>query len=265
MFSPIPIQAIKVACSNCNLRELCMPVGLDAAEMRRLDDLVTTRRKIKRGAALFRHGERFTSLYAIRTGFFKTCVTTEDGRDQVTGFQMAGEIIGLDGIVVATDDKSPDYAFKLEHLYLGLSANVLRGGDFVKNPYKQWNEVGAELPAGKILVYGPPASSGTRDAWLDLAIEPGARKFPTIEAMRAQAIGQPPHPTMKAFAGGLISANPLGSPLSLCTVAWRRPMRPTTSVPTVVTADVPVIVLAMLRNSRCAPTAKTFSSRFSAV
>ena len=99
MLSPIPIQAIKVACSNCNLRELCMPVGLDATEMRRLDDLVTTRRKIKRGAALFRHGERFTSLYAIRTGFFKTCVTTEDGRDQVTGFQMAGEIIGLDGIV----------------------------------------------------------------------------------------------------------------------------------------------------------------------
>lgn len=76
-----------------------MPVGLDAAEMRRLDDLVATRRKIKRGAVLFRHGERFTSLYAIRTGFFKTCVTTEDGRDQVTGFQMAGEIIGLDGIV----------------------------------------------------------------------------------------------------------------------------------------------------------------------
>ncbi|WP_426029676.1 substrate-binding domain-containing protein [Caulobacter sp. DWP3-1-3b2] len=94
--------------------------------------------------------------------------------------------IGLDGIVVATDDKSPDYAFKLEHLYLALSANVLRGGDLVKNPYKQWNEVGAELPASKIIVYGPPASSGTRDAWVDLAIEPGARKFPTNEAPRAQ-------------------------------------------------------------------------------
>ncbi|PIB92768.1 substrate-binding domain-containing protein [Caulobacter sp. FWC2] len=94
--------------------------------------------------------------------------------------------IGLDGIVVATDDKSPDYAFKLEHLYLGLSANVLRNGEVVKNPYKQWNEVGAELPAGRIIVYGPPASSGTRDAWLDLAIEPGARKFPTNEALRAQ-------------------------------------------------------------------------------
>ena len=92
-------QAIKVACSNCNLRELCMPVGLSDSDMQRIDDIVATRRKIKRGTPLFRNGERFTSLYAIRTGFFKTCVATEDGRDQVTGFQMAGEIIGLDGIV----------------------------------------------------------------------------------------------------------------------------------------------------------------------
>ena len=92
-------ETIKVACSNCNLRELCMPVGLKAEELDRIDELVATRRTVKRGASLFRNGEKFTSLYAIRTGFFKTCVTTEDGRDQVTGFQMAGEILGLDGIV----------------------------------------------------------------------------------------------------------------------------------------------------------------------
>ncbi|WP_312525751.1 fumarate/nitrate reduction transcriptional regulator Fnr [Comamonas sp.] len=92
-------NSIKVACSNCNLRELCMPVGLSAEQMERIDEIVATRRKIKRGSALFRNGETFTSLYAIRTGFFKTSIATEDGRDQVTGFQMAGEIIGLDGIV----------------------------------------------------------------------------------------------------------------------------------------------------------------------
>ncbi|HBH38335.1 MAG TPA: transcriptional regulator [Curvibacter sp.] len=92
-------HTIKVACSNCNLRELCMPLGLSNEEIDRLDDVVANRRKIKRGTALFRNGEKFTSLYAIRTGFFKTCVASEDGRDQVTGFQMAGEIIGLDGIV----------------------------------------------------------------------------------------------------------------------------------------------------------------------
>lgn len=92
-------ESIKVACSNCNLRELCMPIGLNEEELSRVDELVNTRKPVKRGAALFHNGEKFTSLYAIRTGFFKTCVTTEDGRDQVTGFQMAGEIIGLDGIV----------------------------------------------------------------------------------------------------------------------------------------------------------------------
>ena len=93
------LQTIKVACSNCNLRELCMPVGLDDQQLKRIDDIVAVRRKVKRGGTLFRNGEAFTSLFAIRTGFFKTCVATEDGRDQVTGFQMAGEIIGLDGIV----------------------------------------------------------------------------------------------------------------------------------------------------------------------
>ena len=76
-----------------------MPLGLNQEELNRIDDLVAVRRKVKRGATLFRNGEAFTALYAIRTGFFKTSITTEDGRDQVTGFQMAGEIIGLDGIV----------------------------------------------------------------------------------------------------------------------------------------------------------------------
>ena len=90
---------IKVACSNCNMRELCLPKGLSNDELDRIDDLVATRRRVKRGDALFHNGEKFTNLFAIRTGFFKTCITSEDGRGQVTGFQMAGEIVGLDGIV----------------------------------------------------------------------------------------------------------------------------------------------------------------------
>ncbi len=93
------IHSIKVACSSCNLRELCMPAGLSTDEMNRLDSVISTRKRIKRGQALFSNGERFTSLYAVRSGFFKTCVTSADGRDQVTGFQMTGEILGMDGIV----------------------------------------------------------------------------------------------------------------------------------------------------------------------
>ncbi len=92
-------QSIKVACSSCNLRELCLPMGLNAGEMDKLDRVISTRRRVKRGTPLFSVGDKFTSLYAVRSGFFKTCVTTVDGRDQVTGFQMTGEIIGLDGIV----------------------------------------------------------------------------------------------------------------------------------------------------------------------
>jgi CRP/FNR family transcriptional regulator len=67
-------------------------------QIEQLDHMVSTRRAVTRGEALFRTGEPFTALYAVRTGFFKTCVGSEDGRDQVTGFQMAGELLGLDGI-----------------------------------------------------------------------------------------------------------------------------------------------------------------------
>jgi CRP/FNR family transcriptional regulator, anaerobic regulatory protein len=96
--TPIKAAALKVACSNCNLRELCLPVGFSDRELERLDTLVTTRRTVRRGEALFRNGDSFEAVYAVRTGFFKTRVSSEDGRDQVTGFQMAGELLGLDGI-----------------------------------------------------------------------------------------------------------------------------------------------------------------------
>jgi CRP/FNR family transcriptional regulator len=90
--------AFQVACSSCNLRELCLPVGLNREDLERMDALVATRRSVPRGETLFRAGDDFESIYAVRTGFFKTCVSSEDGRDQVTGFQMAGELLGLDGI-----------------------------------------------------------------------------------------------------------------------------------------------------------------------
>ncbi|HTJ97382.1 MAG TPA: fumarate/nitrate reduction transcriptional regulator Fnr [Rhodocyclaceae bacterium] len=91
-------QSLRVACSQCNLRELCLPLGLSDDELTKIDAMIGTRRSIKRGQSLYRSGEAFSSIYAIRTGFFKTGVMVEDGRDQVTGFQMAGEILGMDGI-----------------------------------------------------------------------------------------------------------------------------------------------------------------------
>lgn len=88
----------KAACSNCNLHELCLPADLSATEREKIDELVSCRRRVKRGEHLYRAGQPFDSIYAIRSGFFKTDVLMEDGRDQVTGFQMTGELLGLDGI-----------------------------------------------------------------------------------------------------------------------------------------------------------------------
>ena len=98
MNAPLSLVHLKTACSNCNLRELCLPVGMTRDELETLDELVYTRRRIKRGDSLFRTGDPFQSLYAIRSGFFKSRVATADGRDQISGFQMAGELLGLDGI-----------------------------------------------------------------------------------------------------------------------------------------------------------------------
>lgn len=95
---PININSLRTACSQCNLRELCLTYGLNEQDLEKLEALVGSRRRIRRSTHLYRAGENFEALYAIRSGFFKTDVLLEDGRDQVTGFQMAGELLGLDGI-----------------------------------------------------------------------------------------------------------------------------------------------------------------------
>ena len=95
----ITLSVVKTACSNCNLHELCLPLGLSHEK---LDELVSARRRLKRGEPLYRAGETFGAIYAVRSGFFKTDVLLEDGREQVTGFQMTGELLGLDGISTET-------------------------------------------------------------------------------------------------------------------------------------------------------------------
>jgi CRP/FNR family transcriptional regulator len=93
-----PAAALSTRCESCNLRELCLPSGLKDEELEKVGDLVYTRKRVKRGESVFRAGADFESLYAIRTGFFATSAVTEDGRDQVTGFKMPGEVLGMDGI-----------------------------------------------------------------------------------------------------------------------------------------------------------------------
>jgi CRP/FNR family transcriptional regulator len=73
-----------------------------------LGELGYTRKRVRRGQSLVRAGGSFDCLYAVRSGFFKSSVVLEDGRDQVTGFHMAGEILGMDGI--GTQSHSADVA-----------------------------------------------------------------------------------------------------------------------------------------------------------
>jgi CRP/FNR family transcriptional regulator, anaerobic regulatory protein len=99
VFRPFHRTSCTVQCSSCNLREICLPVGLTRAELEHVDNrLVAIRRKVVRGETLFRAGDRADSLFAVWTGFFKTVITSNQGRDQVTGFQTSGELIGLGGI-----------------------------------------------------------------------------------------------------------------------------------------------------------------------
>ncbi|MEO8921277.1 MAG: helix-turn-helix domain-containing protein [Caldimonas sp.] len=81
------------------MRETCLPGGLTGDEMGRIDErMVAHLKKVGRGETLFRAGDRFESLFAVWTGFFKTVITSFHGREQITGFRMGGELIGTEGI-----------------------------------------------------------------------------------------------------------------------------------------------------------------------
>lgn len=96
--SSAAILPLKTHCSNCNLRDLCLPCGMKPADVDGLDDLHFSRTKVKAGQTLYHEGQAFRNIYAVRIGTFKSSLTLADGREQVSGFQMAGELMGLDGI-----------------------------------------------------------------------------------------------------------------------------------------------------------------------
>ena len=89
---------LKTSCSTCHLKDLCLPCGLTPKDVAGLDGLMFGRRRVREGQALYREQDRFQFVYAVRSGTFKSGVTLKDGREQVTGFQMAGELLGLDGL-----------------------------------------------------------------------------------------------------------------------------------------------------------------------
>jgi len=122
----------EVGCSSCNLRELCLPAGLCAEDLMRVENVVYARRKVKRGDALFTAGAGFNAVYAIRSGFFKSIIVDRDGREQVTGFFMGGELVGLDGIGSGT---------------YHASAIALEDSEVCVLPYALVEQMAREVPA----------------------------------------------------------------------------------------------------------------------
>jgi CRP/FNR family transcriptional regulator len=125
------LKDIKVACQECSLNELCLPVGIGRNDLDRLDSIIDRKRPLLRGDHLFRIGDSFQCLYAVRSGSLKTYATSEDGQEHVMGFHLPGELIGLDAIA---DGNYP------------LAAKALETTSICEIPFHDLQSLGTQLP-----------------------------------------------------------------------------------------------------------------------
>ena len=99
MLKHVPVTAESTHCSTCMMGSVCLPVGMPANEVAQLDDLVKERLRVEKGQPLFEHGAPLNALFGLRTGSIKTQIIEASGQQQITGFFLPGEIVGLDGMM----------------------------------------------------------------------------------------------------------------------------------------------------------------------
>jgi len=117
---------------------------------------------------------------AMKASEYKAC--------QEAGVKSITEVlIGFDGLSIAVSRKGDELDLTKAQLFQALAAKVEVGGKIVDNPYKKWSEIDKSLPDTEITVFGPPPTSGTRDAFVELVMEEGCEKFPAIEALEKDA------------------------------------------------------------------------------
>ena len=121
-----------IACSSCCLKGACLPCGLGSAEMSRFSEITAGKRKVARGAALYLIGHSFESLYAVRSGAFKTVGVSRHGDEKVTGFYLPGELLGLDAISGGAH---------------GYNAVALEDSEVCVMPFKAVEELASRIPA----------------------------------------------------------------------------------------------------------------------
>lgn len=100
-----------IHCQNCSISELCLPYSLNNKELEDLDNIIDRKRPIHKGEQIFQDGDKMQSLFAIRSGTFKTFTVDEHGEEQITGFHLAGDLLGFDAIAESTH---PSFAKALE-------------------------------------------------------------------------------------------------------------------------------------------------------
>lgn len=125
------ISPLRVSCPNCRLGKLCLPQGLNPAEMAQLDDIVKHCRPLQRGAHFFRQGDELRALYVVTSGSVKNYVTSPDGTEQIIGFYLPGELLGLDA---------------LEHRRHTSSAVTLERTFLCEMPYGRFEELCTHMP-----------------------------------------------------------------------------------------------------------------------
>ncbi|MES9843679.1 MAG: fumarate/nitrate reduction transcriptional regulator Fnr [Candidatus Sedimenticola sp. PURPLELP] len=128
----ISFENIKVACKNCSLVTLCLPMGLEPDDVDKLDEIVKRNRPLHRGDHLFREGDKFHSLFVVKTGSVKTYAPSEDGGEQVLGFHLPGELIGLDAI-----EKEQHHC----------SAKVLETSAVCEIPFTNLEQLSSQVPS----------------------------------------------------------------------------------------------------------------------
>ncbi|MES9855149.1 MAG: fumarate/nitrate reduction transcriptional regulator Fnr [Sedimenticola sp.] len=128
----------KITCRNCSLVSLCLPMGLETEEVERLDAIVKRNRPLHRGDHLFRDDEAFQSIFVVKTGSVKTYAPSEDGSEQVLGFHLPGELIGLDAI---------------ENQHHHCSSKVLETSAICEIPFKQLEILSSNIPSLQHQIY----------------------------------------------------------------------------------------------------------------
>ncbi len=130
--SVVDLATLRVACAECSLSELCVPLGLDAGDLERLERVISRGRPVARGKRIYDAGEPFRSLYAIRSGSVKTYRTDADGQTQITSFHLPGELIGAEAIATG------------EH---ALTAEAIEDVSLCELPFERLDDLSAEIPS----------------------------------------------------------------------------------------------------------------------